>query len=113
MNQISKKVTHAVAKKRMLNQFEAKILNEQSSDKVTERRRGAQVSDHSDMLFSCECDTQDCQESILLSTQEYAQVHSRNLHFVVVPAHVRLGFEEVLSSFAGYCVIKKLFPQSL
>jgi hypothetical protein len=110
MSQSRKKITAAAAKKRILNELEAKILNEYNSDKITQLRKGTKSSEHADVLFGCECDTQSCPETISLSTQEYAMVHRKNMHFVVIPRHVRLDIEEVVCSFISYCVVKKLFP---
>ncbi len=111
MSQSTKKATNAQANKRILNEINAKVQNEQNSDKVIELRKGTKVSAHASMVFGCECDIKDCKETIAISTQEYAQVHLKNMHFIVIPLHVRLDIEEIITSFKDYCVVKKLFPQ--
>jgi hypothetical protein len=107
---IPKKIASEPAKKRILNEITAKVQNEQTSDQITDLRRGSQRSDWSEIQFSCECDTRSCPEHIAMSTQEYANVHLKNMHFIVVPSHVRLDIEEVITSFKSYCVVKKVFP---
>jgi hypothetical protein len=111
MSRLPKKAGEADAKKRILNELEAKILNEYNSDQVTQRRKDTKSREDADVLFGCECDTKGCPEKISLSTQEYARMHRKNMHFVVIPKHVRLDIEEVVSGFMDYCVVKKLFPQ--
>ncbi len=109
MTQQSNKATQpATPKKRILNEIEAKILNEENSDIVTQSRK---VPNHDDMLFGCECDIKNCFETISISTQEYESLHRKNMHFMVVPQHVSLDIEEIITSFKNYCIVKKYFPQ--
>lgn len=96
--------------KRILNEFGSKILNEERMDQVGRLRKGARLEAHSSMSFSCECDDNECHESIAMSTEEYQRVHSRTKHFVVVPSHVRLDLEEIISSFADYVLVAKFYP---
>lgn len=110
MSELSNKATRAPAKKRILNEIESKIINEEHSDRVTELRKDSKVSERADMQFGCECDTKNCAEIISMSTQEYAHVHQKNMHFIVVPSHVHLDIEEIITSFPNYCIVKKLFP---
>lgn len=96
--------------KRILNEFGSKILNEERLDRVVESRKAANQSPHSDMSFLCECDDKVCGETILMSTEEYQRVHRKTKYFVVVPSHVRLDLEEVISSFSHYVLVGKFFP---
>lgn len=111
MDRSTKKTTNVTANKRILNEINAKVVNEQNSDKVVELRKDTKVSHHAEMLFGCECDTKSCPGTISLSPAEYAHVHQKNMHFMVLPNHVRLDIEEVVTRFKYYCVVKKLFPQ--
>lgn len=97
--------------KRILNEFGAKILNEERLDKVVNARRGQRTSDHAEMLFHCECDSKACVETISLSTEEYKRVHAKTKHFIVVQSHVRLDLEEVITSFGNYVQVGKFFPR--
>ena len=105
------RLQRATANKRILNEIQAKVLNEENSDIVIEMRKGTKISDHAEMLFGCECDADDYPETISLSTQEYAHVHRKNMHFIVVRSHVHLDIEEIVTSFKDYCVVKKLFRE--
>lgn len=96
--------------KRILNEFGSKILNEERLDMVMQSRRQTRLSTYSEMLFSCECDAHDCQETISLSTEEYEKVHTKTKYFIVVPSHVRPDLEEVISSFSSYVQVGKYFP---
>src|SRR2546430_2602220 len=99
MNSKSPRDTLKVAmEKRVLNEFGAKILNEERMDSVVESRKGTRTSEHAEMLFTCECDDEDCSETISMSTEEYKHVHRRTKHFAVVPSHVRLDLEEIISA---------------
>jgi hypothetical protein len=111
MSQLPEHATRPTVKKRILNEVQAKILNEEKSDTVIGMKTGANISDRADMVFGCECDTEDCKERIAMSTQEYAKVHGKNMHFIVIPAHVRLDIEEIIVRFTNYCVVNKTFPQ--
>ena len=97
--------------KRILNEFGAKILNEERLDKVVKSRREQLASDHAEMLFHCECDAKSCAETISLSTEEYERVHSKTKYFIVVPSHVRLDLEEIITSFTNYAQVGKFFPR--
>lgn len=97
--------------KRILNEFGAKILNEERLDNVIKSRRGQRASDHAEMLFHCECDTKSCMETISISTEEYERVHSKTKYFIVVPSHVRLDLEEIIFSFTNYAQVGKFFPR--
>lgn len=96
--------------KRILNEFGAKILNEERLEKVIQSRRGTRNSEHADMLFACECDDKECSDTILMSTEEYKHVHRQTKHFIVIPSHVRLDLEEIITAFAGYTLVAKFFP---
>lgn len=98
--------------KRILNEFGSKILNEERLDKVFASRKTSRTSPHAEMQFHCECDNKDCAETIMMSTEEYQQVHRKTKYFVVVPSHVRLDLEEVVTSFHNYILVSKFFPRS-
>ena len=110
MNNIPKGALNETPKKRVLNEIEAKVNNEGHSDEVTTQIEAGKRADHTDMVFGCECDTKDCPENIVLSTEEYAQAHSKSMHFIVIPSHVRLDIEDVVASFKLYSIVKKHFP---
>lgn len=96
--------------KRILNEFASKILNEEKMDKNAESLRGSRLSDFSEVPFHCECDDAACAAFVSISTEEYQKVHTRTRNFVVVPAHVRLDIEEIITSFPNYAVVGKFFP---
>src|ERR1700684_2264507 len=93
--------------KRILNELGGKILNEERMDKVLDARKGGHHSAHSAMLFTCECDDADCVESISMSTEEYKTVHRKTMHFIVIPSHVHLDLEEVITAFDNYTLVRK------
>jgi len=97
--------------KRILNEFGAKILNEERLDKMVRSRREERMSPHINVTFLCECDAESCAETISLSTEEYERVHSKTKYFIVVPSHVRLDLEEIISSFTNYAQVGKFFPR--
>jgi hypothetical protein len=96
--------------KRILNEFGSKILNEERMDKVGRLRKDARLEAYSNMIFACECDDAGCEETIPMSSEEYQRVHSRTKHFIVVPSHVHLDLEEIISSFAEYALVAKFYP---
>jgi len=98
--------------KRILNEFGSKILNEERMDKVMQSRKSARLADYSNMAFHCECDDVACGETIAMSTEEYQRVHSKTKYFIVVPDHVRLDLEEIISSFTSYILVAKFFPHA-
>lgn len=111
MNGKSARNTLKIAmEKRILNEFGAKILNEERLDIVVESRRGTRNSKHTEMLFACECDDVMCMETISMSTEEYTHMHSKTKYFVVKPKHVRFDLEEVIESFSNYSLVGKFFP---
>lgn len=97
--------------KRVLNEFSAKILNEERLDKVVESRRSGRTSEHSEMIFTCECDDPKCVEKVTMSTEEYKHVHNKTKYFIVVPRHVQFDIEEVVERFNNYCLVAKFFPR--
>ncbi len=97
--------------KRILNEFGSKILNEERLDKMVKSNRKERLSPHAAMIFHCECDSQDCTETISISTEEYGKVHSKTKYFIVVPSHVRLDLEEIISTFGNYVLVGKFFPR--
>ncbi|MBW4061985.1 hypothetical protein HJC99_05435 [Candidatus Saccharibacteria bacterium] len=100
--------------KRILNEFGSKILNEERLDKVLSYHDKAdrRLAVHSVMSFHCECDDATCEETIELSTEEYVQMHHKTKQFIVVPSHVRLDLEEIISSFGKYALVAKYFPHT-
>jgi hypothetical protein len=97
--------------KRILNEFGAKILNEERAEKAIKSRRSGTHSFQSEMMFHCECDDSACGQTIFMSTEEYQRVHSKTKYFVVIPAHVQLDLEEVITSFNTYALVGKFFPR--
>jgi hypothetical protein len=113
MNEALSRETLAVSKeKRVLNEFEAKVLNEETIDKVVESRRVNHSADSSEILIYCECDDQACAETISISIEEYQQVHSKTKNFIVSRSHVNFDLEEIISSFPQYILVAKAFPSS-
>ncbi len=96
--------------KRILNEFGSKILNEERMDQVVESRKGSGLTEHADTAFHCECDDKDCSEIILMSTEEYQRVHTKTRNFIVVPSHVRLDLEEIITKFSKFALVGKFFP---
>jgi hypothetical protein len=96
--------------KRILNEFGSKILNEERMDRVVQSRKSSRLEDYSNMAFHCECDDEDCGETIDMSTEEYQKVHSKTKYFVVIPEHVRVDLEDIVNSFSSYVLVAKLFP---
>jgi hypothetical protein len=96
---------------RVLNEFGAKIGNEKKLDAVVDARSTSEKSLHDIMQFDCECDDRECQEKISMSTEEYVKVHHRSNSFVVIPNHVRLDIEEVVTTFSNYATVTKIFPR--
>lgn len=103
-------VGRVATEKRILNEFESKILNEEKLEHVITSRRGNRLSDFSEMLFQCECDDKACTATITISTEEYAGVHHKTKDFIVIPSHVRLDLEEVVNTFTTYVLVTKFFP---
>lgn len=96
--------------KRILNEFGSKILNEERIDSVARARKSPRLENHSTVGFHCECDDNDCAEIIHMSSEEYSRVHTKTKHFVVVPTHVRIDLEEIVTTFTNYVLVAKFFP---
>ncbi|HUC87403.1 MAG TPA: hypothetical protein VMR75_03760 [Candidatus Saccharimonadales bacterium] len=101
----------ATTEKRILNEYESKVLNEERMGKVARAKKGNKNSSHSQMLFMCECDDGGCLEVISISTEEYKNVHRKTNYFIVIPDHVHLDLEKVISSFDNYVLVEKLSVQ--
>lgn len=95
--------------KRILNEFASKILNEEKMEQHTRAQTG-RLSEFSEVPFHCECDDENCTAFISMSTEEYQGVHTKTRNFVVVPDHVRLDIEEIITSFSKFAVVGKFFP---
>jgi hypothetical protein len=98
--------------KRVLNEFDTKIENEEKLDTVVEARELGEGSLHDIMPFDCECDDKGCVQTISMSTEEYKRVHLKTNNFVVVPSHVQLDIEEIITSFSNYAIVAKFFPRT-
>lgn len=109
-DKLQSKSLKVAIEKRILNEFSSKILNEEKMDKVVESRRSNRLSTYSEMPFHCECDDAKCNETILMSTQEYERIHNKTKYFIVIPSHVRLDLEEIITSFNNYVLVGKFFP---
>lgn len=106
------KTLQVPTEKRILNEFGAKILNEERLETVVKSRRTNRLSTHSEIQFRCECDSEECMDTITMSTQEYEKVHDKTKHFIVVPGHVRLDLENIVCSFYSYVLVAKFFPRT-
>jgi hypothetical protein len=112
-NRTPSEALKTAAEKRVLNEFGSKILNEERLEMVSaSEATAATTSHHSTMSFHCECDDKACDETIQMSTEEYQQVHRKTKYFIVIPSHVRLDLEEIVSSFSNYALVAKFFPRS-
>src|SRR5665213_2174509 len=98
--------------KRLLNEFEAKILNEATIEKVVEARRISHTPEFSEVLLRCDCDDKKCTDTISISIEEYQHVHPQTKNFIVSRNHVNFDLEEVISSFPNYVLVAKVFPRS-
>ena len=109
----TKTPTHKVTKeKRILNEIGTKVENEEKLDNVVEARAPGERSLHDIMPFDCECDDEACKETISMSTGEYKRVHQKSNSFVVLPSHVHLDIEKVVTSFSNYVTVAKLFGRA-
>ena len=97
--------------KRVLNEFSAKILNEEQLEHVMDSRRSSRTSEHAEMLFACECDDPACTEKITMSTEEYKHVHNKTKYFIVALDHVQFDIEEIVEKFNNYVLVAKFFPR--
>lgn len=93
--------------KRVLNEFDTKIDNEEKMEKVVLSRENGDQSDYSTMSFRCECDDRACDEIIVISIEEYQRVHRPTRQFIVVPDHVQLDLEKVITILGNYVVVDK------
>lgn len=107
---MTKKTLKVAIDKRILNEFGSKILNEERLEHIMESRRGTRLSAHSDATFRCECDASACNETIQMSTEEYQRIHHKTKQFVVVPGHVRLDLEKIITAFNNFVLVEKFFP---
>jgi len=57
--------------------------------------------------FVCECATTDCFERVQLTVHEYEDVRADGTHFFMVPDHVDLEVEQVVSRRDGYVIVAK------
>lgn len=110
MNDKTAEALKIALEKRVLNEFGSKILNEERLDKVVESRKTTNLSPHSTMSFHCECDDKECSETFEMSTEEYQTLHRKTKYFVVIPTHVHLDLEEIITSFNSYVLVGKFFP---
>ena len=55
----------------------------------------------------CECGDEDCTMPITLTPAEYESVRSEETQFAIVPGHVRLEVEDIVSVQAGWAVVRK------
>jgi hypothetical protein len=95
---------------RILNEFDAKIVNEEKLDMIVIARALGERSLHDVIPFGCECDDRACLATIQMSTEEYKSVHRKTRQFVVLPAHVQLDLEEVVATFRNYVIVGKVMP---
>ncbi len=93
---------------RVKNESDAKLSNEKKVDIATEHTEDSDQSLLHVMSFGCECDTQACDETIQMSTDEYENVHRKSNNFVVVPSHVKLDIEKIATTFSNYLIVEKL-----
>jgi hypothetical protein len=58
--------------------------------------------------FLCECGNSTCMERLPMTLDEFAEVHSNERRFAVLPGHELPEVERVVSSTANYAVVEKL-----
>jgi hypothetical protein len=98
--------------KRILNEFEAKMLNEEKMEKVVESRKSGTESGNASIAFRCECDDKACADAISISPEEYKSVHRETKNFIVSHRHVHFDLEEVIASFPNYILVAKFLPKA-
>lgn len=94
--------------KRVLNEYAAKNENEGDVDQVKDAREGSNAYQHSEIVLQCECDDRDCEEKIIISTEEYEAVHHNTKQFIVFSKHVKFDIEKVIAKYPNYSLVEKL-----
>jgi hypothetical protein len=59
------------------------------------------------LQFFCECADEKCTQRVVLSFQEYQNIHKIRDQFVIVPGHQVGSIENVISEQPGYLIVKK------
>jgi hypothetical protein len=59
------------------------------------------------ILFNCECASDDCEERIALTLDEYNQLHENAAQFVIVKEHLEPSVEKVHASNETISVVEK------
>ena len=84
------------------------VHNEELFRSVNEAVSDAQAPDEDGRIaFLCECSDRECTERIRLTVQEYREVRSDPLRFVIVPGHETPAIENVIERTGGHEVVEK------
>src|SRR3954447_21434798 len=83
------------------NEQIARQVNEHPVDDV---ERGAFAGPE----FLCECGSSTCMERLPMTLDEFAQVHTNERRFAVLPGHELLDVERVVATTATYAVVEKV-----
>ena len=89
------------------NEVVLREVNERIAEKSSdlEARGLAESDDTSEYL--CSCGQRDCDESVELTLEEFADAHSRDDQFIVAPGHYLPEIEEVVADHERYMVVRK------
>ena len=67
----------------------------------------AQVSDGRRVPFLCECASIECLGRIEASLSEFVLIHENRARYFILPGHLRVNGEEILSANERYEVVEK------
>lgn len=63
--------------------------------------------DHAALEFNCECFDKTCEERVVLSIEEYQNIHKRGDRFVIWKNHDLSAIEKVIARKNNYAIVEK------
>jgi hypothetical protein len=99
---MSESAEHTVENEVVLREVNERIA-EKSSD--LEARGLAESDETSEYL--CSCGQRDCDQSVELTLEEFAEAHAGDDRFLVAPGHYLPEIEEVVADHGRYMIVRK------
>lgn len=88
------------------NELAARYANTENANKLQQHMPKAEHDD-AKIAFNCECSDKACDQRILLTLKEYAQLHQNFARFIIVKGHEEPKVEQVVASTPNVSIVEK------
>ena len=89
------------------NEVVLREVNERIAEKSSDLEARGLAESYETSEYLCSCGRPDCDQSVELTLEEFAEAHARDDQFIVAPGHYLSDIEDVVADHERYMVVRK------